>query len=133
MATAAESQLYPLSTDKGTTIPLDIIRPAGAIKWVVSPNTNVAITIPASYGLVSLMSTVDVVLDFSATLTYPILDGSNMPESIIILANMVMTLALPSTGPARLIPCNTAESGILYMNNFQKWAGVGLSRQLNTR
>lgn len=133
MATAASNQLYPLSSESGQAIPLDIIRPLGSIKWVLPFADDLAITIPASFALVSLFSNVDCILDFTGLLTYPAANATEFDSAFIISKDTILTLALPSTGAAKLIALDTGVNGLICMNCIQKWAGLGLQRQLGTR
>lgn len=132
MATAASDQLYPLSDNAGKAIPLDIIRPLGAIKWALPFNAALPITIPADFALVSMFSDVDCVLDFTGDLVYPAADATAYESALIIPADTILTVALPSAGAAKLIPLS-ADAGTVVMNCIQKWAGLGLQRQLTNR
>lgn len=133
MATAASQQLYPLSDESGKAIPLDIIRPLGSIKWALAINTALGITIPADFSIVSMFSTVDCVLDFTGLLTYPVANGVAMASAIVIPKDTIVTLILPSVGAATLISLDPNLPGIIAMNCIQKWAGLGLQRQLGNR
>lgn len=132
MATAASQQLYPLSDESGKAIPLDIIRPLGSIKWALPFDAALPITIPAEFALVSMFSNVDCVLDFTGDLVYPAANATLYASALIIPADTILTVAIPSNGAARLIPLG-AKAGTVVMNCIQKWAGLGLQRQLGNR
>ena len=133
MATSAADQLYPLSTDNGVAIPLDIVRPLGSIKWTVASGGDLAITIPGTFALVSVFSNVNCLLDFSNTVSYPAADATKYESSFMIPADTILTLAIPSQGAAKLVNLSAEVTGLVVMNCLQKWAGIGLRRQLERR
>lgn len=133
MATDAELSLYPSSTDDGKAIPLDVIMPKELLFSTVPAGADIGIVIPADFFLVSIMSSVDVMIDLSNEDAYPLASGV-YPEGIFIAAGITYTMRLPSTGAAKVIPVVTGnEAGWISIQNFQKWAGLGLRRQLNIR
>lgn len=125
------AQMYPFSTEKGDSIPLDIILPLGALVATVVSNTTLPIVIPADYKLVSVYSEVPVAIDFSSTLGYPV--TGLLDSALLVPAKHVVTAQIPSVGNARVIPLVAGSGGLFFMQNIQKWAGLGLNRQLNTR
>lgn len=127
---AAEDQLYPMSTEKGEPIPLDIVAPLAARVVAIAAGAHTAFTLTAGYRYASISATVDCVIDFTGTLTYPFADGTS---ALIVHAGGVHTVALPSLAALRVIPLIAAEAGILKINAIQKWAGIGLNRQLSRR
>lgn len=133
MATAAELELYPSSTDDGKAIPLDVILPKELLFAAIPAAADIGIVIPSNFLLVSIMSSVDVMIDLSNEDAYPLAPGV-YPDGIFIAAGITYTMRLPSTGPAEVIPVATgSEAGWISIQNFQKWAGLGLRRQLNIR
>lgn len=131
MATAASNQLYPFSNEKGEAIPLDIVRPLGAVVVSVAANAATSFSIPTNYTEVSISSTIDVLIDFDDTATYPAVGPYN--SALILRKDVIYTQQLPDVGAVKIIPINTAESGKVFINAIQKWAGIGLNRQLTRR
>lgn len=132
MATAASQELYPLSTNDAKSIPLDIIRPKSLMHILVAEEAETAVVIPADFDTVVMYATVDMVLDFDDLATYP-LGSSTLASAVFLPAQTMMTVSCPSTGDARLIPVRAAESGFCIIQSVQKWAGLGLQRQLANR
>lgn len=127
---AADDQLYPLSTEKGESIPLDIVAPLAGKVLTLPANSHTALTVPASCKYASISATIDCVIDFVGTATYPFTESTS---ALIIHANGVHTAVLPTIAGLRVIPLIAGESGILKINGIQKWAGLGLNRQLVRR
>lgn len=132
MATEVQKQLYPFSTDQGSHIPADIVMPLGLKVIEVTADAAQAIVIPVSYSIVSIWCTIDALLDFSNTAVFPVVAGE-FTSSVVLQADTIYTMALPSQGDARVVPLYSAESGWLYLQNVQKWAALGLRRQLTNR
>lgn len=131
MATAASNQLYPLSTEKGESIPLDIVRPLGAAVVPVVANAATTFSIPTDYAEVSISSTIDVLVDFENAAIYPA--AGPYDSALILRKDVIYTEQLPGTGPVKIIPINAGEAGKVLINAIQKWAGIGLNRQLTRR
>jgi hypothetical protein len=131
MATAASTQLYPFSTEKGEAIPLDVVRPLGVVVASLSANAAATLNIPSSYAEVSIRSTIDAMVDFTGTATYPLVGPYS--SALLLHKDVVHTVQLPSTGNVRIVPVNAGEAGKVLINSIQKWAGIGLNRQLTRR
>lgn len=131
MATTAGKQLYPLSSEDGKAIPLDIILPLGALLSVVGANDETLVVIPPEYQTVSIWCDIDILLDFTNTETYPILGA--MDNALFVHKDTVISALLPNAGNVRAIPLVADEAGTLRIQQVQKWAGLGLARQLVNR
>jgi len=131
MATSAELQLYPLSTEDAQSIPLDIVRPKGLLYIPVAHSSSVAIDIPDEYDLVSIFATTALIIDFASAITHPVAGGS-IASGIIVPEGVILTMKLPAVGNARIVTLS-AKSGWCTIQNIQKWAGLGLRRQLGSR
>lgn len=127
---AAEDQLYPMSTEKGDAIPLDIVRPLGAKVAAIAANAHTVVAFPP-HEYVSLRASIDCAVDFTATATYPFTESTS---AVILHADGVHTIQIPAPiGSFRVIPLRAGEDGFITINGIQKWAGLGLNRQLNRR
>lgn len=133
MATAAERELYPLSTSDSKSIPLETIWPLRALRKSVAPDATTDLTIPAGMDLVSIRSTVDLLIDFANAATYPISDATVYPNALFVAAETIYTVRLPNTGAVNIVPLLPGVSGTLYIQEIQKWAALGLQRQLVNR
>lgn len=131
MATAAANQLYPLSSADGVAIPLDIILPLGASFYTVAADAHTVCTIPAGYTTVSIYCDIDVLLDFTNTEAFPV--AGDYTSALLVHKETIISALLPSTGNVRAIPLVATESGILRIQQVQKWAGLGLAQQLVRR
>lgn len=133
MATVAERELYVLSTSDGKSIPLDAVWPLRAIRKSFASNIHTALTIPADMELVSIRATADILVDFDNAATYPVADGSAYANALFVAAETIYTVRLPNTGAVRIVPAVAGLAGTLYIQEIQKWAALGLKRQLVNR
>ena len=131
MATAANNQLYPFSDADGKAIPLDIVLPLGALLVPVAMDAMTLVTIPAGYVTVSIFCDIDILLDFTATKVYPV--AGDVTSGLIVHKDTVISALLPTTGVVRAVPLVAAQAGLLRIQQVQKWAGLGLARQLVRR
>lgn len=130
MATA-QDQLYPMSTEDGEAIPLDIIRPLDVQAVAFAAEAHTAITFTAGQKYCSVCATVDCVVDLTDSQTYPFVSSTS---GFVVSAGAVYTIQLPEApATARIIPLNAAEAGSFRVTGIQKWAGIGLARQLQQR
>lgn len=131
--TAAERELYPLSTTDSKAIPLDVIYPQSCAKWTYAADVATPIIIPATFDIVFALASTDVLIDLVAAKTYPVAEDAELTESFILPGDTMLTLRLPKSGAARIIPLQASQPGYLYMQAVQKWAALGLKRQLALR
>lgn len=130
MATALD-QLYPMSTEDGESIPLDIIRPLDVQVVAFAAESHTPVNFTAGQKYCSVSSTVDCVVDLTNSQTYPLASSTS---GFVVCADAVYTIQLPEAPvTARIIPLNPAEAGSFRVTGIQKWAGIGLARQLNQR
>ena len=131
MATEASTQLYPFSTEKGEAIPLDVVRPLGVLVAALTANTAATVNIPATFSVVSIRSTIDAMVDFDNAAGYPL--TGPYTSALILHKDVIQTIQLPDTGNVKIVPINAGEAGKVLINGIQKWAGIGLNRQLTRR
>ena len=124
---SAAAQLYPLSTEDGKSIPLEVIRPLGA--FVLSVADEATFTTGA-YPVVSIRCTKDAVLVFDSSVV--ISEGVDIADALILPAETIITAAIPVSTPSKI---KLMEEGpaTLYVQYIQKWAGLGLTRQVVQR
>lgn len=127
MATLASSQLYPFSTEDGKSIPLEVIRPLGVFVLPVTTGGH-AIALDSSFDLVSVLSTVPIIWTFNGD---TIAENVIIPDALFVPADTIMTVDLPSGAAHHVKSLN--GSGYVYIQGIQKWAGLGLNRQINRR
>lgn len=132
MATVAERELYPFSTSDAKSVPVDIIWPLKFIKKAFIADDETSMSIPADFDIVSIKATADVLIDFGNAATYPIAETA-YSSALFVPAETIMTVRLPSTGAVKLVPATAGQAGSLYIQSVQKWAALGLQRQLTNR
>lgn len=133
MATSVAQELYPFSTSDNKAIPLDVILPRECTIKAIAANTAASFTIPAGYDLVFIYTSVAVLIDFGNAASYPLADATEYASAIFLPAEGTMTVRLPSTGAVKIVPLIADEAGTVVIQNIQKWAALGLQRQLTTR
>lgn len=133
MATTAERELYPLSTSDSKSIPLEAVWPLRAIRKAVAANVASSLTLPTDLQLVSIRSTVDCLIDFANAAAYPVVDATLYPNAMFLAAETIYTVRVPNGGPIKIVPTTAGLSGTLFVQEIQKWAALGLKRQLENR
>lgn len=126
---SASNELYPFSTSDGKHIPLDIILPLGA-RIINFTTVGTTFSVPSSFSLLSVKCTVDAVLDFTGAGNY---GDTTWASACILHANAVQTIKLPSDAVVASMAIRplVSGSGVLLIQNIQKWAGLALNRQLS--
>jgi len=123
------TELYPLSTQDGKHIPLDVVRPLGLTTFTVTLNDATNIVIPALYNLVWVYSTVSCVLAMPGLLLpSALVSGTDYADSVFIPADTLMTLVVT---PGDCMVLGLSGSGTLYMNSIEQWAALVQNRQAN--
>ena len=131
MLTEQERQVYPLATEDKQAIPLEVIRPSGVMFVQVASSGVTDITIPAGWELAYIHSTASVYLEVGAvTLPAEPVSGTVYANAVFIPGNALVSVALES-GVARFIPGDDGISAKVRISCIQKWANIGLRRQLN--
>ena len=124
---SATSQLYPFSTEDGKSIPLEVIRPLGA--FVLSVTDEATFT-TGPYELVSIRCSKDAVLVFNSATS--IAEGVDLENALVLPAETIVTAVIPVNTSSK-IKIMEEGSAKLYIQHIQKWAGLGLNRQMNRR
>lgn len=132
-------ELYPLSTENGQAIPLDVVRPTRLWFTRLTPNAvthlSLYVQLQGKTELLSLYSSVDVVLGLEIAMEYPIVSISDTAGVIFLPANTVYTLATADIGVMRVVPleADIPSSSYLSVQLIKRWAGIALPRQLTLR
>lgn len=133
MATSVSQELYPFSTSDSKAIPLDVIMPNSCLMQAVAQNAATAIDLSGVDELVFIYASTAVLIDFGNAATYPLTSGVEYASALFIPAEGTMTIRLPSLTAAKVVPLLANTSGTLVIQSIQKWAAIGLQRQLSTR
>lgn len=123
----AASDLYPLSSQKGDAIPLEIVKPLSLISFSFATNVAADVTIPAAYNCCWLYATEDCILRFSATnLPAGLVSGTEYDKALFIPKGTPLVVQV-TPGECSLL--GGAAAGKLYVNHVQQWAGLTQSNQ----
>lgn len=126
----AVKELYPLSTLKGDSIPLEVAGAEFLIKKALTAGIPASITLPASCKICSFYAPNGCYIDFSNTISAPLVDGTLYNNLAFILPDSVVILATDSvTAIKALSEANTT----LIIQGIRKWAGIGLESQLKNK
>ena len=122
----APSQLYPLSSQDGKAIPLEICAPLALRSYVLVANTKKDIVIPADWVIGWLYSDVDCVFSHSDTdLPAALVDGTVYTSASFVPKKTPMAIKwIP--GDASVLPL---ASGRIYLHKIEKWAAFVQSKQ----
>jgi len=125
----APANVYPFSTADGKAIPLDIIRPMGLIIKTFTI-ASASFTIPTDAVVGVLYSTSPCVVRFGTDISLPVTDGAEIADAVLVPAEMAVTVAL-TAGTAYVH--GLIESGTLYIQLIEQWAGLALSKQYSRK
>lgn len=132
---SAPVNLYPLSAQDGSSIPVDVIRSLGLVE-VDFTTTNSSITLaedPNSkdYSVCVLYATAAcLIVPGSTNIPSPLVNGTDYPDMVFVPANIPLTVLLLS-GTTKIK--GISASGTLYIQRIQKWAAKGLSNQFSKK
>lgn len=133
MATSpVQKQLYPLTTGDGVPIPLEIIRAEALLRVAIGANAHEEFTIPTDWETISIWADKDCVVHKGNTATYPVPVESVMYDALFVEAGTTTSVYLEA-GVYRVVPLRAAESGILMLNKFTRWAGLAQKVQVVRR
>ena len=121
----AISEIYPYATQDGKAIPLDILKPSYLLALPFTADASASIALPAGAQVGMLISDVAAVVSFHAALTS--LSGSYTLEKALIIPEKAIVSTVLLASP--LYVRGVAESGTLYIQIIEKWAGLALDKQ----
>ena len=131
MATQIPREIYPLATQNGQAIPLDIVKPVKMTKLAVASDSLASITFASDHEIAFLYSDVDVVLSFTGeSFTLPLANGTEYNDAIFVPAYTLMTVeVLAGAGKA----VSLAGSGYLIIQFVEKWAALAIPNRAISR
>ena len=118
----APAGLYPLSTSRGDSIPLDVIKPVALTLLSFSTATSTSCTLPAGTEITALFATEDCIVRLSVDFPEPFVNGTFYSDSLFIPAGTVVSCLL---SPGLLYVRGLSSSGSIAIQTVQKWAAVG--------
>jgi len=120
-------EIYPLSTQDGKSIPLDIISPEGMVYQALTTSWS-TIALTSLYNTAVIFSTTAALLDITNTAAGTPASGSLNTGMLYIPAETVVTLILPT---ASIKVRAVTGTGDLYINGIRRWAALALPRQFS--
>jgi hypothetical protein len=130
MATKAERQVYPMATDSGQAIPIDIIWPTYAAVSLLAASIPSPIVIAAGTRTAVFYSTVPVIIDFAGEALFPV---AAVLEGLFVPAFTLITSAVPEAASAVAVPLESGQAGYLVVQGIEQWAAIGQVRSLSRR
>jgi hypothetical protein len=128
MATKAQAQLYPLGTEAGAPIPLEIIWPVATVTASIPASGQSTLGIPVGTDLAAFYSTIDAYVDFTGVSTFPI--AGVVADSLFLPAGTLITAAVPVQGISSVVPMSPGEAGKIVVQVIERWVSVGQPRSL---
>lgn len=120
--------IYPLSTQDGRDIPLDIIKPLSLILYDLVANAIKTINVPTTVKLTYIYSRVDCIIKFNSTLLpYPMLQDTIYTDAMFIPAATPVSVVVNS-GVGSILPL---ASGRIYLSFVEQWASLSQPIQSN--
>ncbi len=117
--------LYPLSTQDGKAIPLDVVSPLSLIPFTLVAATPKAITFPVGYSLVYLYSTVTCFIQFNENvLPAALVDATEYVDAMMLPADTIVTAYVGDGIEALNASVVASAAGVLYVNSVEHWAAL---------
>ena len=137
---AVPKQLYPLSTQDGSAIPHDVIRPSWYAQCVSIAEGFGSITLPNTEDIITAYATDDMTLSWAGGyMGVPIVDAQIYLNTLFLPAHTQVSFVPPDTTmyyirvkPWGLLPQPTGQC-MLYLQGSQRWASLSLPRQAVSR
>ena len=122
---------YPIATADGKSIPHEVLRPKGFYRLDLSTTASGIITLAAGTKILVLISTVDCILKFHATVAASVpAVGSLLADAMFLPKNTIQTI---SPDVAAVSGITIAGTGTVYITLAGAWSGLGLEHQYNRR
>lgn len=123
------NEQYPLTTQDGKAIPLDIIKPSGLIFQDVTALAWSSLTIPSGMDLAMFRATEDIFVDLNGVQTIP-LPVATFHNSVLLVPKGFVVASTINAGTLRAI--GVSKAGRIYIQGIQKWAALSFPRQSST-
>lgn len=125
MTTQIPSQVYPFATQDGKPVPLDIIRPAGLIKIDFINSAVANFILPDTYTEGIILATSACLVRQGSTIP-SIVNGTFYQDMFLVYTDTLITVSLL---PGTIYVKGLTDSGTLYLQLIERWAGLGLPKQ----
>lgn len=127
MATGIPKEVYPLSTQDGDAIPLDVIRPLGVLVQAFVAGTGETIALPTGYPVVVIHADKACFIGFDAD-PADLVDGAFLADILYIPEASTITVSVPE-GTTNISIMGQAEAGVAVIQMVQQWASISLQTQ----
>lgn len=126
---ALTNESYPLTTQDGQAIPLDVINPSGLIYQDASTSAWADITIPAGMTLATFKASEDTLVDLTGTMTVATAVATHYPSMLFVPKGFVVA-SVVAPGPIKVRALSAASR--IYIQGIYRWASLALARQNTT-
>lgn len=120
----APDQLYPLSTQDGKAIPLDVARPLGLFPVAFTDGVVSDFTLPDEYNIVSVYATAACILRIGSTIA-AVANETEIADAIYIAADTHYDIIITSGACAVW----GLGAGTIYITSLQQWGALLQSNQ----
>jgi len=120
--------LYPLSSQDGKAIPLDIVKPSNLVVFNFAANISADVVIPSGFNLCWIYATKACILQSGASIPDVPAEGTAYPNAAYIPEGMPLTLVLE---PGQISLVGLEEAGTLYINCIEQWAALLQAKQIS--
>lgn len=127
---------YPMSTQDGQAIPLDILRPHSLLSLTIATGiSSAAIQIPTNVEVFSLLSECDAILQFGASnvVATDLTTGVLKNDAIYIPKDMVIFLSPPIDVTHFAIIPRLTQSGVAIIQFLESWNSLSTKPQHQRR
>lgn len=120
---------YPLATQDGQAVPLEIVKAASFLFAVLVNGVNKQLTIPAGIVTAYVMSTVNCVLKNASAPFTALAADTVYADSMFIPADHLTTIQL-TPGTINIWPLG---AGTIYITGIEQWAALSQALQAKTQ
>lgn len=112
--------IYPLSTQDGQDIPLDVVKPLSLIFYNLAVNADKTINVPVGAKIAYIYSRVDCLIRFKVGAFPALVQGTVYDDTIFIPAGIPITVVV-TPGEGHVIGFAT---GTIYFSYIEQWAAL---------
>ena len=113
--------LYPLTTQDGRAIPLDIVKPSSLIYWNLVKDTEKTVVIPAGFEVCFAFSTAHCYLRNADVAIGVPAEATEYTDTMLIVSDSILTLNLTPGAGRRIMPLG---DGVIYLSAVKQWAAL---------
>lgn len=113
--------LYPITTQDGRPIPMEIVKPSSLIYWELVSGVEKVVTIPAGFAVCFVVTTANCFIRNADVTFGAVAEDTEYADAILLPADNVVTLNLTPGAGRRIYPLS---DGVIYLSAVKQWAAM---------